>query len=235
MASGQFESRAQARAAIEGGLVQVNGAVITKPARDVSERDTIAAQAAFPWVSRAGLKLAHALEAWSIPVSGRHCLDVGASTGGFSEVLLSKDAASVVAVDVGTGQFHTRLRTDPRVRLFEGTDARELTPEHFHHGPPDLIVSDVSFISLSKALPVALSFAAPVATLVALIKPQFEAGTPDRIGKGGLVDPALAPVIAGEAIERLTGLEGFTLSAMIDSPVTGGDGNREYLAWFERG
>jgi 23S rRNA (cytidine1920-2'-O)/16S rRNA (cytidine1409-2'-O)-methyltransferase len=234
VATGHFDSRAQARAAIEAGLVRVNGATVSKPAREVSASDTIDAEAAFPWVSRAGLKLAHALETWAIPVAGRQCLDVGASTGGFTDVLLANDAAMVVAVDVGSAQFHPRLRGDPRVRLHEGTDARHLTADHFHFGPPDLIVADLSFIGLAKALPVPLSLAAPAATLVTLVKPQFEAGTPERIGKGGLVDPALAPVIAQEAIDSLNGLEGFAFKAMIDSPVTGGDGNREFLAWFER-
>jgi 23S rRNA (cytidine1920-2'-O)/16S rRNA (cytidine1409-2'-O)-methyltransferase len=232
---GLFESRTQARAAIEGGLVRVDGVVITKPGRDTEPDARIEAEAAFPWVSRAGLKLAHAIATWAIPVAGRQCLDLGSSTGGFSEVLLANGAAAVTAVDVGSAQFHPRLRNDPRIRLHEGTDARALLADHFHFGPPDLIVADLSFIGLAKALPVPLSLAAPAATLVTLVKPQFEAGTPERIGKGGLVDPALAPVIAQEAIDSLNGLEGFAFKAMIDSPVTGGDGNREYLAWFQRG
>src|SRR4051812_18131119 len=148
----------------------------------LAEDAVLAAVAAHPWVGRGALKLVHALEIWPIAVEGRVVLDVGASTGGFTEVCLARGAARVYAVDVGRGQLHPRVAADPRVVSLEATDARDLTPALIPQ-PPQLIVTDVSFISLEKALPVALGLAAAGADLVALVKPQFEVGR-ERVGKG---------------------------------------------------
>src|SRR5262249_50159573 len=156
-----------------------------KASEPVDEDAELAATAAHPWVGRGALKLVHALDLWPVEVAGRRVLDVGASTGGFTEVCLARGAARVWAVDVGRGQLHPRLAAAPRVVSLEGTDARALTPELVAEAP-QLVVSDVSFISLEKALPAALALAARAADLVALVKPQFEVG-PERVGKGGLV------------------------------------------------
>jgi len=187
---GLAESRAKARAAIEAGGVTANGRPVTRAA-DLLEPDAeIEAMPAHPWVGRGALKLVHALDLWPAPVEDRVVLDIGASTGGFTEVCLARGARRVYAVDVGRGQLHPRLRDDPRIVSLEATDARALTPTLVPE-PPDLIVSDVSFIGLAKALPAALALAAPDAHAVVLVKPQFEVG-PDQVGKGGLVTDAAA-------------------------------------------
>jgi 23S rRNA (cytidine1920-2'-O)/16S rRNA (cytidine1409-2'-O)-methyltransferase len=227
VALGFFPSRAQARAAIAAGGVVVDGVVARKPAQTIAPNAQIRATPAHPWVSRAGLKLAHALERFRLTVSGAVALDLGASTGGFTEVLLQAGARSVTAVDVGHGQFHPRLGADPRVRLLEGRDSRSLTAADLPT-PPDVIVADLSFIGLLKALPPALALAAPEALLVCLIKPQFEAG-PARVGRGGLVAPDLAPAIAAEVAAQLDGLCGFVQAGFAPSPIAGGDGNLEFL------
>lgn len=225
---GLFESRAKARAAIEAGRVEADGVQVQKPSDAISETAVLKAEPAHPWVGRAALKLAHALDIWPIPVAGRRVLDVGASTGGFTEVCLALGASRVVAVDVGRGQLHPRLRADPRVVDLEATDARALTPAHT--GDFDLVVCDVSFISLSKALPVPLALAPVGADLVCLVKPQFEVG-PDRVGKGGVVKDAQAQADAvTDAGEFLAGA-GWDVRAQADSPIAGGDGNREFLLW----
>lgn len=224
---GFFPSRARAQAAVAAGLVRVDGMVVRKPAQAVCPDAQITATPAHPWVSRAGVKLDHALQVFALDVRGAVALDLGASTGGFTEVLLHAGAAAVVAIDVGHGQFHPRLAADPRVRLLEGRDARSLTAADLP-APPDVIVADLSFIGLLKALPPALALAAPRAVLVCLIKPQFEAG-PERVGKGGLVAPDLAPAIAEEVAVQLDGLSGFARAGLIPSPISGGDGNLEFL------
>jgi 23S rRNA (cytidine1920-2'-O)/16S rRNA (cytidine1409-2'-O)-methyltransferase len=190
------------------------------------------AEPAHPWVGRGALKLVHALDIWPVDVEGRVVLDVGASTGGFTEVCLSRGAARVYAVDVGRGQLHSKVAADPRVVSREATDARELTPALLPDAP-GLIVTDVSFISLAKALPAALALAAPGADLVALVKPQFEVG-PARVGKGGLVtDPAArADAVAG--VSAFLQARGWAVQATTDSPIAGGDGNREVLLWARR-
>ena len=229
---GLFESRAKARAAVEAGGVTADGRVVRKSSELVEADAALSAQAAHPWVGRGALKLAHALNLWPITVEGRVVLDVGASTGGFTEVCLSMGAAWVYAVDVGRGQLHPRLAADDRVANLEATDARDLTAALISE-PVDLVVTDVSFIGLSKALPAALQLAKPGADLIVLVKPQFEAG-PDRVGKGGIVkdqavqDKALAGVAA-----FLEG-SGWTVQATADSPITGGDGNREFLLWAQK-
>ena len=226
---GLFESRAKARAAIEAGRVRAGGTPVGKPSDLIDEDADLAAEAAHPWVGRAGLKLAHALDIWPVAVAGRRVLDVGASTGGFTQVCLAHGAVQVVAVDVGRGQLHASLAGDPRVMNLEGCDVRALTPDRLD-APPDLVVCDVSFISLAKALPAALALAAPGADLIVLVKPQFEVGRA-AVGKGGIVkDPAAQARALAEAGEFLEG-EGWTVKATADSPIAGGDGNREFLVW----
>jgi 23S rRNA (cytidine1920-2'-O)/16S rRNA (cytidine1409-2'-O)-methyltransferase len=226
---GVVDSRAKARAAVEAGLVTVNGKVVTKPA-DTFEKDVeIVAEAAHPWVGRGALKLVHALDLWPVAVEGRVALDVGASTGGFTEVLLSRGAAKVFAVDVGRDQLHARLRDDPRVVDLSGVDARVLNEDMIPEAPA-LVVSDVSFIAMTKALPMALGLAAQGADLVALIKPQFEAGR-DFVGKGGLVkDPEIIARVEREVVEFLEE-SGWSVKGLTESPITGGDGQVERLVW----
>ena len=226
---GLFESRAKARAAIEAGGVQAAGRRILRAAQRVDEADAIEARAAHPWVGRGALKLDHALGLWPIRVAGRVVLDVGASTGGFTEVCLARGAAKVYAVDVGRGQLHARLNADPRVVDLEAHDARDLDRDILG-GAPDLIVCDVSFIGLAKALPRALHLAAPGAELVALVKPQFEVG-PALVGKGGIVSSVAAREGALEDAGSFLGSTGWTVRASTDSPILGGDGNHEYLIW----
>ena len=229
---GLFESRAKARAAIEAGGVTADGRTVAKASESLAETSDIVATAAHPWVGRGALKLAHALDLWPVEVAGRTVLDVGASTGGFTEVALSRGAARVYAVDVGRGQLHPRLAADPRVVSLEGVDARSLTGELIREAP-GLVVTDVSFIGLSKALPAALSLAAPDADLVALVKPQFELG-PERVGKGGLVKDAAARAEAVEGVHGFLEASGWRVQATADSPIAGGDGNREILLWAKK-
>jgi 23S rRNA (cytidine1920-2'-O)/16S rRNA (cytidine1409-2'-O)-methyltransferase len=191
----------------------------------------IAAAAAFPWVSRGGVKLAHALDALAIDPTGKTCLDVGASTGGFTEVLLARGARRVFAVDVGRDQLHPRLRARPEVVSLEATDIRTLDAARI--APADLVAIDVSFISLRLALPAALALAAPRAELIALIKPQFEA--PRRHRKRGVVrDPAVHAAVCAE-IEAFVASLGWRAIATLPSPIEGGDGNREFLLGARRG
>jgi 23S rRNA (cytidine1920-2'-O)/16S rRNA (cytidine1409-2'-O)-methyltransferase len=229
---GLFESRAKARAAIEAGGVSADGRVVLKASEALDEAAEVVAVAAHPWVGRGALKLVHALEAWPVAVEGRVVLDIGASTGGFTEVCLAGGAARVYAVDVGRGQLHPKLAGDPRVTNLEATDARDLTPALVPNAP-ELVVSDVSFIGLAKALPAALALAAEDADLIALVKPQFEVG-PDRVGKGGLVKDEVARADALAAVIRFLEDAGWTVQATTDSPIAGGDGNLEYLLWARK-
>jgi 23S rRNA (cytidine1920-2'-O)/16S rRNA (cytidine1409-2'-O)-methyltransferase len=230
---GLFESRAKARAAIEAGGVSADGRVLAKASEAVEESAEIVAVAAHPYVGRGALKLVHALDLWPVAAAGRIVLDVGASTGGFTEVCLARGAAKVFAVDVGRGQLHPKLAADPRVVSLEGVDARALTGELIPE-PPQLVVTDVSFISLEKALPAALALAAPGADLVALVKPQFEVG-PERVGRGGLVKDAAARQAALEAVAAFVAASGWPVQATADSPIEGGDGAREFLLWAKKG
>ena len=232
VALGHFDSRASARAAIEAGCVTADGKPVTRPSEKLLPEARIVALPAHPYVSRGGLKLAHALDVFGVDPAGRTCLDLGASTGGFTQVLLARGAGHVVAVDVGRDQFHTRLRGEPRVSLHEGRDARTLEAGDLPQ-PPGLIVADVSFISLSKLLEIPLSLAAGRADLVALFKPQFEVGRA-HIGKGGRVRPD-APVDAAAAAlgEWLAG-QGWAVAGWTDSPIAGGDGNAERLIQARR-
>ena len=227
VSTGRFASRARARAAIEAGLVQVAGRVVRKPSETFAQDAAIEAQAPYPWVSRAGVKLATALEAFAVDPVGALCLDVGSSTGGFTQVLLARGAAKVYAVDVGRDQLHATLRADPRVISLEGQDARTLEASMFAE-PPTILVCDASFISLKLILPAVLPLAAPDAILVALIKPQFEAGR-ENVGKGGIVrDEAIHTRVCDDIVWLVQGL-GWRLQGVRQSPIEGGDGNKEFL------
>jgi 23S rRNA (cytidine1920-2'-O)/16S rRNA (cytidine1409-2'-O)-methyltransferase len=226
---GVFDSRSKARAAVEAGLVSIAGKVILKPAETVEKDVEIVAEAAHPWVGRGALKLVHALDLWPIAVEGRVAVDVGASTGGFTEVMLSRGATRVFAVDVGREQLHAKLRADPRVVELSGVDARALD-ESLISTPPALVVSDVSFISMIKALPAALGLAEAGADLVALIKPQFEAGR-GNVGKGGLVkDPETIARVEREVVDFLEA-SGWSVKGLAESPIRGGEGQVERLVW----
>lgn len=232
VALGHFDSRAAAQAAIAAGRVTVDGRVIRKPAEPVSRDARITAAPAHPYVSRGGLKLAHALRTFGVDPAGLHCLDLGASTGGFTDVLLQAGAAGITCVDVGHGQLHPKIAADPRVVSHEGLNARDLTAQHFS-APPQLIVCDLSFVSLAKVLAVPLSLAGPDAVLIALFKPQFEVG-PDHVGKGGIVTDQEASGRALQAfLDYLTGI-GWRPDEPINSPIEGGDGNREFLVMARR-
>ena len=231
VARGLAESRANARAAIEAGGVTADGAPVTKASDLLAEDAALEVAPPHPWVSRGGVKLAHALDQFGVDPAGRICLDIGASTGGFTHVLLARGATRIYAVDVGRGQLHASARGDPRVISLEGHDARALTRDLIPE-PPSLIVCDVSFIGAEKALAVPLSLAAPEADLIVLIKPQFEAGP--RAGKKGVLSESGARAAAANAIAALDGLEGFRIAAICDSPIRGGDGNLEMLAWARR-
>ena len=226
---GLAESRSRAQALILAGQVFLGERRVAKPG------DMIAADAVLtvrgrdhPWVSRGGVKLAHAIDSFGIPVAGRVAVDIGASTGGFTHVLLTKGAARVYAVDVGHGQLAWSLRQDERVVVRERTNARSLGPEQVPE-PVDIVVCDASFIGLRTVLPAGLALTAPGADLVALIKPQFEVGR-DRIGKGGVVrDPALHREVCDDIRGWLADQAGWSVRGVTDSPITGPEGNREFL------
>ena len=227
LSAGLAPSRARAQALIAAGAVRVDGLVARKPSMSVGpDAALLVDPAALPWVSRAALKLVAGLDAFGIDPTGMVALDLGASTGGFSQVLLHRGAADVWAVDVGHGQLAAELANEPRLHLMEGLNARDLTAAHVP--APALIVADLSFIPLAVALPPALALARSGALLVVLVKPQFEVG-PARVGKGGIVrDPAArADAVAG--VRTFLGASGWTVLGETPSPVEGGDGNREFL------
>jgi 23S rRNA (cytidine1920-2'-O)/16S rRNA (cytidine1409-2'-O)-methyltransferase len=230
---GLIATRAKAREAIEAGLVRSGERVIAKPAELLEPDCPLTAQLAYHWVSRAGIKLVAALDAFGVNATERYCVDIGASTGGFTQVLLSRGAAHVLAVDVGRDQLDPKLADDDRITSLEGFDARSLTADEFGEPLPDLLVMDVSFIGLEKILPTVLPLLAEEADLVALVKPQFQAG-PKRVGKRGIVAFETAAIIAEEVRNELDGLCGFKVLALIESPIEGGDGNREYLLHARR-
>ncbi len=226
---GLAPSRSRAQALIQAGAVRVNGQPANKPAARAAGEIKVA-EDPNPWVSRAGLKLAHALDHFGLRPHGQ-ALDIGASSGGFTQVLLARGAAHVCAVDVGQGQLHVLLANDPRVMDLSGLNIRDLLPGQVPE--PDWIVADVSFISLEKALPAALALAGAGAVLIALIKPQFEAGR-SAIGKGGIVREAS---VHRDVCARITAFlddAGWTPMGLCDSPIPGGDGNREFLIAAER-
>ena len=227
---GLFATRSRARDAIERGTVTVGGRATTKPGLAVTDDAVITVDdPARRYVSRAALKLIAGLDAFAVDPKGRTALDIGASTGGFTQVLLERGAAHVIALDVGHGQLDPALRADRRVTGIEGLNARDLGEGHLGGRHSDLIVSDVSFISLTLALPPALRLAAPGAAGIFLVKPQFEAGR-EAIGKGGLLrEPDEAPRIAERLRAWLDTVPGWRAVSLIDSPIEGGDGNREFL------
>jgi 23S rRNA (cytidine1920-2'-O)/16S rRNA (cytidine1409-2'-O)-methyltransferase len=232
VARGLFESRAKAKAAVKAGRVTADGRRVERPSDMIADAAVVAAEPAHPWVGRGALKLDHALGLWPVPVQSRVVLDIGASTGGFTEVCLARGAARVYAVDVGRGQLHARLAADPRVTSLEAVDARALDRSKVPE-PCGLLVCDVSFISLSKALPAALALADDGADLVALVKPQFEAG-PAHVGKGGLVREEAARKAAVAGVAAFLEGAGWAVQATTESPVTGGDGALEYLIWARK-
>jgi len=229
---GLFESRTKAQEAIAAGMVTADGTAITKPAEAVSADAALQAAPAHPWVSRGGLKLVAALDHFGIDPSGRTCLDVGASTGGFTQVLLARGARRVYAVDVGRGQLHPSLRGHPDVVAIEATDIRKLEPARFEQ-PPDLITTDVSFIPLKLVLPAAFALARASAQAVVLIKPQYEAG-PAHVKKGVVRDPAIHEQVCVEVTALVASL-GWTVLGVISSPIAGGDGNHEFLMAAQQG
>ncbi|MFD2183460.1 TlyA family RNA methyltransferase [Rhodoplanes azumiensis] len=223
---GLFESRAKAQAAIAAGLVTADGVPVGKPSDTLPADAVIAAAPAHPYVSRGALKLAAALDAGAIDPAGRVCLDVGASTGGFTDLLLARGAEKVHAIDVGRDQLHPKLRADPRVVSREATDIRTLTSDDFDTAP-SLVVIDVSFIPLALVLPATLALATPGCDLVALIKPQFEAGR-EHLKKGLVRDPAVHAAVCENAAALVRSLA-CEVRVLLPSPITGGDGNREFL------
>jgi 23S rRNA (cytidine1920-2'-O)/16S rRNA (cytidine1409-2'-O)-methyltransferase len=225
---GLAPSRERARALILAAQVTVDGRVVSKAGAPIAADARVALTAPdHPFVGRGGIKLAHALDAFNVAPAGRRALDIGASIGGFTDVLLQRGAASVVALDVGHGQLDWKLRNDPRVLVREGVNARTLTATDVPH-PVDLVTIDVAFISLRHIFPALPPFLVPHADVVALVKPQFEAGR-DEVGRGGVVTD---PAIHGAAVARVTeeaAAAGLSRAAMTPSPITGASGNREFF------
>lgn len=226
---GLVESRSRAQALIMAGKVFSNTRRVEKPGQPVPEDMPLEVKGQeHPWVSRGGMKLSHALEFFGLSPEGRVAVDVGASTGGFTDVLLHHGATRVYAVDVGHGQLAWKLRSDPRVVVLEKTNARRLDATQVPEAP-GVVVCDASFIGLATVLPAALSLAAPGAWAVALIKPQFEAG-PDKVGKGGVVrDPAVHEAVCATVRDWWSGLPGWEVLGIEPSPILGPEGNREFL------
>ncbi len=231
---GLAESRARAQALVMAGLVFAGETKIDKPGHQIAEDAALDVRGRdHPWVSRGGIKLAHAIEHFGLDPAGATAMDIGSSTGGFTDVLLSHGAAHVFCVDSGTNQLAWKLREDPRVTVLEQLSARLLTPEHIDR-PCNWVVCDASFISLAKVLDVPLRLAAPQCQLVALIKPQFEVGR-EEVGKGGVVrDPALHARVCEEVRGWIEGL-GWTVQGIANSPITGPQGNVEFLLSATRG
>ncbi len=233
VARGLAESRSKARAAIDAGGVTLDGLPATSASRLVAADAVVTYADAHRWVGRGALKLDHALSLWPVPVKGRTVLDIGASTGGFTEVCLERGAARVFAVDVGSGQMHPRVAADRRVINLEHTDARDLT-SGLITDPPGLIVCDASFIGLAKVLPAALALAAPGTDLVTLVKPQFEADRPGGGNRRGVVKDPAAHQAAVASVSTWLERQGWTVQATTESPITGADGNIEFLLWAKR-
>ena len=231
---GLAETRSKAQALIMAGLVWSGDRRLDKPGVSLAPETLIEVKGReHPWVSRGGLKLVHALDHFSIDPAGAVALDVGASTGGFTDVLLARGAARVYAVDVGYGQLAAKLRVDPRVVLLERVNARSLTRAQVPE-PIDLIVCDASFIGLEVVLPAPLALAGETARLVALIKPQFEVGK-GKVGKGGVVrDPALRREVCDRIVAWLCAQPGWRVEGLIESPILGADGNQEFLVYARK-
>jgi 23S rRNA (cytidine1920-2'-O)/16S rRNA (cytidine1409-2'-O)-methyltransferase len=229
---GLFESRARARAAIEAGLVSANNKPVLKASETFPANAALQAQPAHPFVSRGGVKLAGALEQYPIPVEDHVCLDVGASTGGFTEVLLANGASIVFAIDVGHGQLHPSLHDHPKIVSMEATDIRSLEGKRLP-ARPDVVVIDVSFISLKAVLPTALALAAAPMHLLALIKPQFEAAR--KHSKRGIIRDAAVHQEVCDEIAAFVASLGCTDIRVFPSPIAGGDGNAEFFIGARRG
>jgi 23S rRNA (cytidine1920-2'-O)/16S rRNA (cytidine1409-2'-O)-methyltransferase len=226
---GLVESRAKAQALIMAGLVYAGTARVKKAGDLLPEDAALSVKGQdHPWVSRGGVKLAHGLAHFGFNPAGRTALDIGASTGGFTDVLLTQGAAHVYAVDVGHGQLAWKLRSDPRVTVLEKTNARHLSP-NLIPSPPGALVCDASFIGLQIVLPAAMDLCAPGAFAVALIKPQFEAG-PEHVGKGGVVrDPAIHEAVCARIATWWSALPNWHVQGITPSPITGPEGNIEFL------
>jgi 23S rRNA (cytidine1920-2'-O)/16S rRNA (cytidine1409-2'-O)-methyltransferase len=234
---GLVATRSRARDAIVRGLVRVGDTIVLKASLQVSQADALRVDtvaAGTNYVSRGALKLLAGLNEWDFSAKGRVCVDIGSSTGGFTQVLLENGAKTIYAVDVGQSQLHDSLKNDPRVVSLEGQDSRTLDREIVPL-PVTALVADVSFISLQKAIPAALALAEPGSWLIALIKPQFEAGGPNQVGKGGIVRQATD---REAAVSRVTGWladqPGWHVKGLIESPIAGGSGSIEYLVGAER-
>jgi 23S rRNA (cytidine1920-2'-O)/16S rRNA (cytidine1409-2'-O)-methyltransferase len=222
------ESREKAQALLLAGQVLVNGQKVDKAGAAVDSTAAIEILARMPWVSRGGYKLAGAIDHWGIDVTGRVCVDIGSSTGGFTDCLLQRGAARVHSVDVGAGQLHWKLRTDPRVVVHEGVNARYIEPATLGE-PVDLAVCDVSFISVTLILPMLPPLLQPDGALVILVKPQFEVGR-TQVGRGGIVrDPALHEAVCSK-VEDAARMLGFRTDLM-ESPLLGAEGNKEFLLY----
>jgi 23S rRNA (cytidine1920-2'-O)/16S rRNA (cytidine1409-2'-O)-methyltransferase len=232
---GLAESRTKAQALILAGLVSMAGRRVDKPGEQLAADSALVLKRRdHPWVSRGGIKLAHALDHFQIEVEGQTALDIGASTGGFTDVLLSLGAKRVHAVDVGHGQLVWKLRQDARVIVHERLNARHLTRAHIPE-PVDIITCDASFIGLATVLPAPLSLAAERAELVALVKPQFEAGR-EHVGKGGVVrDPGVQGEVCERAAAWVAAQPGWAAVGIVESPILGPEGNREFLLYARRG
>jgi len=229
---GHYDSRARAQAAIKAGLVSVDGKVIKKPSEKIKDGADVRAGREHPWVSRGGIKLEHALNFFDVDPTGLTCLDVGASTGGFSQVLASRGAAKIYAVDVGHGQLHADLKNEPKIISMEGQDARALSAKDILPAPR-LIVCDASFISAMKVLEAPLRLAAPDAHLITLVKPQFEVGKAN-IGRGGLVKSEELGLRALDTVRHWVRDQGWDVVETCPSPIKGGSGNTEYLLYARR-
>jgi 23S rRNA (cytidine1920-2'-O)/16S rRNA (cytidine1409-2'-O)-methyltransferase len=232
---GLVESRAKAQALILAGLVYAGDRRINKAGDRFAAHAVLAVKGRdHPWVSRGGVKLAHALDHFGIDVSGWIALDIGASTGGFTDVLLARGVRRVYAVDVGHGQLAWRLRRDPRVVVRERVNARLLTREHVAEAV-EIITCDASFIGLATVLPAPLALAAQRAALVALVKPQFEAGR-EHVGKGGVVrNPAIHNAVCERVAAWIGAQPGWVVKGIVESPILGPGGNREFFLWARRG
>lgn len=235
MERGLADSRAKAQALILAGLVSISGRRVDKPGEQLAADAALSLKGQdHPWVSRGGVKLAHALDHFGIAINGSIALDIGASTGGFTEVLLSRGAKRVYAVDVGHGQLAWKLRQDPRVVVRERLNARQLSRGHIPE-PVDIITCDASFIGLATVLPAPLELAAERAELVALVKPQFEAGR-GRVGRGGVVrDAAVHRDVCERIAVWIAAQPGWEVAGIVDSPILGPEGNREFLLYARRG
>ncbi len=232
---GLVESRARAQALIMAGKVFAGERKLAKAGEAIAEDQALEVRGQdHPWVSRGGLKLAHALAHFGLDPAGLVCLDIGASTGGFTDVLLQHGAARVYAVDVGHGQLAWKLRSDPRVVVLERTNARTLTAEQVPE-PVGLLVCDASFIGLQVLLPAPLALTGPRAVLAVLIKPQFEVGR-ERVGKGGVVrDPALHEEVCARIAAWVNAQAGWQVEGIVESPIIGPEGNKEFLLVARKG